>query len=114
VLTKWGKAGGTPPWSPPYTMLETSLEPPHAGYNIDELPIGEAKALFFDSQEDLWQACIESTYEESSEDSGEDDYIDEENNWALEEMLLPPEMLYSVHSLRSPKRRRHINEGGDV
>jgi hypothetical protein len=69
----------------------TSLEPPHAqhgdlpgaphaGYDVDELPIGEAEVLFFDSQEDLWQACTESTYEESSEDSGEDDYIDKEND----------------------------------
>jgi hypothetical protein len=99
--------------APPCTAPETSLETPHAGFDVDKLPIGEAEALFFDNQEDLWQACTESTYEES-EDSGEDDYIDEENDWALEEMLLPPKMLHSVHSLRPRKWRRHSDEGGDV
>ena len=72
----------------------TYLEPPQAqyqrppthvshlvvDYHIDEFPIREVEVLFFDSQEDLWHAYTESTYEKSSKDSRENDYTDEEND----------------------------------
>jgi hypothetical protein len=72
-----------------------------------EMPIGETDPLFLDSQEDFFHGCSESTHEESSEDSREENYIDEDNDYPLEEMFLPPEMLHSVQSLRPPKCRQH-------
>lgn len=35
----------------------------------------------------------------------DDNYIDKDNDCPLEQMLLPPEMLHNVHSLRPPKWR---------
>jgi hypothetical protein len=82
--------------------------------DLPEMPIGEAEALFFNSQEELFLHEGESTHDKSSEDSGEDafedsgedDYIDEDYDWSLEEMLRAPELFHSVHSLRATKRCR--------
>jgi hypothetical protein len=101
----------------------TSMEAPPADFfpgerlhDLVEMAIGEADPLFLDSQEDFFNACNESTYEESSEDSGDDDYIDEDNDCLLEQMLLPPEMLHNVQSLKPPKWHRHrgiLQDNGD-
>jgi hypothetical protein len=87
----------------------TSIEVPPADFfpgerldDLVEMAIGEADPFFLDSQEDFFTACNDSTYEESSEDSGDD----EDNDYPLEQMLLPPEMLHNVHSLRARKQRR--------
>jgi hypothetical protein len=78
--------------------------PPATFEDLIEMPIGEAEDLLLSSQEDAWYGYSESACEDTS-DLGEDDYIDENNNCSLEEMLLPPEMRYSVQSLRPPRRR---------
>ena len=70
-----------------------------------EMPIGDVDPIYLDSQEDFFYCCTDSSYEEFSEDSSKDDYIDEDNDCALEDMLFPPEMLHLVHSLRPFKRR---------
>jgi hypothetical protein len=70
------------------------------------MPIGDVDPIYLDSQEDFFYCCTDTSYEESYEDSSEDDYIDEENDCALEDMLFPPEMLHSMQSLCPPKRRR--------
>jgi hypothetical protein len=62
----------------------------------------------------LWYACTESTCKNSCKDSGEDDFIDKENDCTLEEIIVPPEMLHSVHSLypqRHPMHRSNTQEG---
>jgi hypothetical protein len=80
---------------------------PKSFNDLLEMPIGEADPLYLDNQEDLSYACMESTCKESCEDSGEDDYIDEENDCTLEEMIVPPDMLHFVHSLRTQRHPMH-------
>jgi hypothetical protein len=96
--------------------------PPTTFEDLIEMPIGEAEDLFLSSQDDAWYGCSESACEDTS-DSGEDDYIDENNDCSLEEMLLPYEMRHSVQSLRPPRwrgrrscqdegrRARHLHSG---
>jgi hypothetical protein len=79
--------------------------------DLPEMPIGEAEPLFSDSQEHFFHASSDSGCEEEMDDSTEEDYSDEENELNLDEMLLPPEMLHSVASLRPPKRRRRTVAG---
>jgi hypothetical protein len=83
---------------------------PKSFNDLLEMPIGEADPLYLDNQEDLSYACMESTCKESCEDSGEDDYIDEENDCTLEEMIVPSKMFHSIHSLHTQRRPMHKND----
>jgi hypothetical protein len=86
----------------PEVPLSSSVPPPTLD-DLIEMPIGEAEDLFLSSQEDAWYGCTKSACEDTS-DSGEDDYIHENNDCILEEMLLPPKMQHCVQSLRPPRR----------
>jgi hypothetical protein len=105
--------GGWPHLQHVEAHANTFPEAPQSDYfhaqgldDVHEMLIREADPLFLDSQEDLFYGCNESTHDESSEDSREDDYLDEDNECSLEEMLLSLEMLHSVESLCPLKRRR--------
>jgi hypothetical protein len=47
------------------------------------------------------------TCKELCENSREDDYIDEENDCTLEEMIVPSKMFHSIHSLRMQRCPMH-------
>jgi hypothetical protein len=98
----WPK-GGWPQLNLPPGPRSSSHEGPTADFfhynslhNVPEMARGEANPLYLDSQEDLWQGCQESNCKETSEDSGQDDYINEDNDCGLEDMFFPPELFHSV------------------
>jgi hypothetical protein len=66
-----------------------------------DMACGDADPNFFDSQEDDWRGCCDSSCEEFSEEDGDDDYGDEEEEAPnIEQMLWPFKMSWFVDNLQ--------------
>jgi hypothetical protein len=67
-----------------------------------DMACGDADPDFFDSQEDDWRGCRDSSCEGFSKEDGDDDDKDEEEESpSIEQMTWPPEMSWSVDNLQS-------------
>jgi hypothetical protein len=73
---------------------------------LHEMVMGEYNPAFLDSQDSDLEGCRYSSVEEFSEDSGDEDYRDDVQVPNLEDMVMPPELLYRFTDLCCPSRRR--------
>jgi hypothetical protein len=108
-----------PWWQYAVRLLPEVVHQPHVEVGdvlaIEPLPkmeIGKADPAFVESQDmdenDMFD-CRNSSCQEHDEDSGDDDYGEEEECPILEDMLCAPQMLHSVeifYRQPEPHRRR--------
>jgi hypothetical protein len=103
-------------------LLEV-LHEPHVDVGDEPLPemeIGEPDPAFLDSQdidENDMLECRDSSYQDHDEDSGDDDYGEEEERLTLEDMLYAPKMFHNVdnfHMGPEPHQRQasQLSDGG--